>query len=425
MSEQQIGDPSRVRRRVVLAVVGVLLVAACLRPAITSVGPVLDRIGAGNGLGPGAEGLLAALPLLAFAGVSPLTHRLGAWLGMDRTVLGALALLVIAILLRSSGGTALLWIGTLLIGIAIAINNVLVPAVVKRDFAGRIAAMTGAYTAIMNTFAAIASGVAVPLAAVDLGRHHGRDLGGPTGGGWRTSIGIWALLAVIGLVFWAVRMRAVGGVSDVRVNSEALNTLSTAGPHHSVWRSPLAWQVTITMGLQSTVFYTMVNWLPSVEADAGVAPATAGLHLFLYQAIGILAALIASALMSRTADQRLIASMINIPILIAFAGMLIMPQLLTVWAVLAGLTSGGSITVALALIGLRTRLAADTARLSGMAQGVGYLLAAGGPVAAGWLRGTTGSWTAVIVMLIVLTLLQGAAAFLAGRNRYVGEPVAP
>lgn len=408
----QISDPTRARSRPVLAVVGVLMVAACLRPAITSLGPVLDRIGAGNGLGPGSEGLLAALPLLAFAVVSPLTHRLGGRLGMDRTVLGALALLIIAILLRSSGGSALLWIGTLLIGIAVAINNVLVPAVVKRDFAGRIAATTGAYTAIMNTFAAIASGIAVPLAGLDLA----------PAGGWRTSIGIWALPAAVALVLWAVRMRAVGDTGEV--GADVVRTIDPSGPHHSIWRSALAWQVTLTMGLQSTVFYTMVNWLPSIEADAGVAPATAGLHLFLYQAIGIVAALVASALMSRTADQRLIASMINIPILVAFAGMMIMPGLLTVWAVLAGLTSGGSITVALALIGLRTRLAADTARLSGMAQGVGYLLAAGGPVAAGWLRQTTGSWSPVIVMLIVLTVLQGGAGFLAGRNRYVGEPAA-
>ncbi|GGL68695.1 putative transporter YycB [Microlunatus endophyticus] len=397
-----------------LTVVGVLLVAACLRPAITSVGPVLDRIGAAHGFGRGTEGLLAALPLLAFAGVSPLTHRLALRLGMDRTVLAALGLLIIGILLRSSGGSVLLWIGTLLIGVAIAINNVLVPAVVKRDFGGRIAAVTGAYTAIMNTFAAIASGIAVPLADVDRGRGPGHD-------GWRTSIGIWVVLTAIGLVFWVARMRTVDSVASQGIAT--VPVMSRSGSDHSVWRSPLAWQVTITMGLQSTVFYTMVNWLPSIEADAGVSPATAGLHLFLYQAIGILAALAASTLLGRVADQRLVASMINIPILIALAGMISFPQLLSVWAVLAGLTSGGSITVALALIGLRTRLAADTARLSGMAQGVGYLLAAGGPVAAGWLRQTTGSWTAVIMMLIVLTLLQGAAAYLAGRNRFVGEPV--
>ncbi|MBO0811923.1 MAG: MFS transporter [Microlunatus sp.] len=403
MSEQQIG--ARVRtRRVLLAVVGVLLVAACLRPAITAVGPVLDRIGADAGLGHGAEGLLAALPLLAFAGMSPLTHQLGRRLGMDRTVLLALVLLIIGIVLRSAGVGGLLWIGTLLIGIAIAVNNVLVPAVVKRDFGSRIAVVTGAYTATMNTFAAIASGVAVPLAGLAIGVLTG----------WRLAVGVWAVLATIGMIVWAIRMRAV---ADGRTLA-----LDPPGPHHAIWRSPLAWQVTVNMGLQSTVFYTMVNWFPSIEAEAGVAPATAGLHLFLYQAIGIGAALGASALMSRAADQRLIASMITIPILISLTGMLILPQLVAVWAVLAGLTSGGSITVALALIGFRTRLPADTSRLSGMAQGVGYLLAAGGPFAAGWLRDATGSWTPAIVMMIVLTLTQAVAGYLAGRSRYLGEP---
>ncbi|QGN34281.1 MFS transporter [Microlunatus sp. Gsoil 973] len=393
---------------VLLAVAGVLLVAACLRPAITSVGPVLDLIGSDVGLGHGAEGLLAALPLLAFAAVSPATHRLSRRVGIDRTVLAALLLLIVGIILRSVGVGGLLWLGTLLIGVAIAVNNVLVPAVVKRDFGNRIAAMTGAYTAIMNTFAAIASGIAVPLA--------GLSFGVPALHGWRTAVGIWVVLTVAGALVWAVRMRG-----SVPVQTVVPAVLDPAERHHSIWRSPLAWQVTLHMGLQSTVFYTLVNWLPSIEADAGVSPAVAGLHLFLYQAIGIGAALAASALMTRSTSQRMVAGLITVPILVALVGMLVRPELLALWAVLCGLTSGGSITVALALIGLRTRLATDTARLSGMAQGVGYLLAAGGPVAAGALRSLTGSWIPVIVMLIVLTLLQAVSGYLGGRNRYVGE----
>jgi CP family cyanate transporter-like MFS transporter len=401
-----------------LAVAGVLLVAACLRPAITSVGPVLGLIGHDRDLGHGAEGLLAALPLLAFAAVSPLTHRLSRQLGIDRTVLAALLLLIIGIVLRSMGVGGLLWVGTLLIGVAIAINNVLVPAVVKRDFGSRIAAMTGAYTAIMNTFAAIASGIAVPLA--------GLSFGPAAVHGWRTAVGIWVVVAAAGALVWAARMRGAESVQTVvpdALDSAALDSSvsPTSGPHHSMWRSPLAWQVTLHMGVQSTVFYTLVNWLPSIEAEAGVSPAVAGLHLFLYQAIGIGAALAASALMTRSTSQRMIAGLITVPILVALIGMLVLPDLLALWAVLCGMTSGGSITVALALIGLRTRLASDTARLSGMAQGVGYLLAAGGPVAAGALRALTGSWAPVIVMLMLLTLLQAVTGYLGGRNRYVGE----
>jgi CP family cyanate transporter-like MFS transporter len=420
---QQTGDRPIGDRRVgygrapgiVLAVAGVLLVAACLRPAITSVGPVLGLIGADRGLGHGAEGLLAALPLLAFAAVSPLTHRLSRQLGIDRTVLAALVLLTIGIVLRSVGVGGLLWAGTLLIGVAIAINNVLVPAVVKRDFSRRIAAMTGAYTAIMNTFAAIASGIAVPLA--------GLSFGPDVVHGWRTAVGIWVVLAAIGSLVWAARMRGTEPVRTVVVDHSAPDRPSAhqSGPPHSMWRSPLAWQVTLHMGLQSTVFYTLVNWLPSIEAESGVSPGVAGLHLFLYQAIGIGAALSASALMARSTSQRVIAGLITVPILFALIGMLVRPGLLALWAVLCGMTSGGSITVALALIGLRTRLASDTARLSGMAQGVGYLLAAGGPVAAGALRALTGSWAAVIVMLMVLTVLQAVTGYLGGRDRFVGE----
>jgi MFS transporter, CP family, cyanate transporter len=216
------------------------------------------------------------------------------------------------------------------------------------------------------------------------------------------------------VLIWIWRMRVV---TEGPVPPE----MRTAGPRPSVWRSLLAWQVTLTMGLQSTVFYTLVIWLPSIEADAKIPPAAAGAHLFVFQAVGIGSALVVSALMTRARDQRLIASLITVPILIAFAGMLISPGLVLVWVGFAGLTSGGSITVALALIGLRTRVPADTARLSGMTQGVGYLLASCGPIVAGWMRAATGTWTAVIALLIVLTVLQGIVGFLAGRNRFVGD----
>jgi CP family cyanate transporter-like MFS transporter len=178
------------------------------------------------------------------------------------------------------------------------------------------------------------------------------------------------------------------------------------------------------MGLQATVFYTLVTWLPSIESDQGVAPGTAGTHLFAYQAVGIFAALAVGALMARRPDQRGVAVMITVPILIALAGLIIAPGMILGWAMLAGLTSGSSIAVALALIGLRSRNAYDAARLSGMAQSMGYLLAAGGPIAAGALREATGSWQPVIIVLIMITLGQAAFGALAGRNRYVGQHTA-
>ncbi|WP_168207320.1 MFS transporter [Microlunatus elymi] len=430
--------------RAALAVIGLLLVAACLRSAITSVGPVLDQIGAATGLGSGALGLLAALPLLAFAGMSPLSHLAARRFGTDRMVLVSLGVLAVGLLLRSLPVPGLLWFGTLAIGVGIAVGNVLVPAVVKRDFPTHISRLTGSYTATMNTFAALASGLSVPIAAWAVG-------------GWRTAIGIWIIPAALALIVWAARMRWVPG-GDSSVRGRAGVALSGAvdvdhgRPDHAaadsdvdheevghsgrsvagrrvadpsatvrpMWRSALAWQVTLHMGLQSTVFYTLVNWLPSIEADRGVSAATSGAHLFIYQLVGIGAAFGVSLLMNRRHDQRGIAVLVVSPMIIALLGMLLLPQLVVVWVILAGMTSGSSITLALALIGLRTADASATARLSGMAQGLGYLLAAGGPIAAGAIRGLTGSWLPEIILLLALTVAQGTFGVLAGRNRTIG-----
>lgn len=393
----------------VLAVLAILLVAASLRPSITSVGPLLDHIGHATGLGTGALGLLAALPPLAFAVMSPVSHPIALRWGIDRTLLAALLLLVVGIVLRSVPGPGLLWIGTVLLGFGIALGNVLVPAVVKRDLGAHVSRMTGAYTSTMNAFAATASGLAVPIA-------------GWAVGGWRTALGLWALPAALAAGVWALRMRRLPAPTEPAAEATGTaGTRATAGRRRPVWRSALAWQVTLHMGVQSTIFYALVNWLPSLEADSGVPAAVAGSHLFLYQAVGIAAALSLIAAMGRRADQRLVAGLLTVPMFVGLVGLLLVPQLAVLWICLAGVTSGGSIAMALALIGLRSRTATDTARLSGMAQGFGYLIAAGGPASAGALRAATGGWQAVIWMLLGLTVAQAILGVLAGRDRYVGE----
>ncbi len=401
---------SRGRTAAVLAVLAILLVAASLRPSITSVGPVLDRIGHATGLGTGALGLLAALPPLAFAAMSPMSHTFALRWGIDRTLLAALLLLMVGIVLRSVPGPGLLWVGTVLLGFGIAVGNVLVPAVVKRDLGAHVSRMTGAYTSTMNAFAAAASGLAVPIA-------------GWAVGGWRSAVGIWALLAMVAATIWGLRMRMLPTPTEaaVAVVGRPGSAGGPARPTTPVWRSALAWQVTLHLGVQSTIFYALVNWLPSLEADSGVPAAVAGSHLFIYQAVGIGAALSLIAAMGRRADQRLVAGLLTVPMFIGLLGLLLAPQAAALWIGMAGLTSGGSIAMALALIGLRTRTAIDTARLSGMAQGFGYLIAAGGPASAGALRAATGGWHAVIWMLIGLTVAQTVLGILAGRDRYVGE----
>ena len=193
----------------------------------------------------------------------------------------------------------------------------------------------------------------------------------------------------------------------------------------SMLRSPIAWAVTLYMGLQSAVFYTVMMWLPSMEARLGVGAAAAGWHLFTLQVTGILGNLSVSFLAERRASQSWLAMLLSSMIVVPAAGALLWPGGAVLWCGLVGIGCGGGFSLSLAMMGLRTVHPAHTLRLSGMSQCLGYLLAATGPLLAGSLAEATGSWAAVLWSLLVLACVQFAAGVVAGRNRRIGEPPPP
>ncbi|WP_211287075.1 MFS transporter [Georgenia soli] len=386
-----------------LLLAGILLVAVNLRPVISSVGPVLPVIGADVGLGSAALGVLAAVPIVAFAVVSPLVHPLGRRFGVERTVAVALVVLAIGTLLRSAPGPAAgLWVGTALIGATIAVGNVLLPVVVKKDFPFRVPATTAWYVATQSVFAATASGVAVPLA----------DLGG-----WQLAVGIWVVPVALALAVWFPRLRRT--TAAVRLPAPAGSSAAAApsSPHASVYRRPLAWLVAAYMGLQSTVYYTMLNWLPTVEQDLGIDPATAGWHLFLFLAVGIVGNLAVPSLMRVGGDQRLAASLVSVLVLVAMTGIWLAPGLIWLWVSLVGLGTGSAFVVALSLVGLRAADPTTASQLSSMSQAVGYGLAAVGLVLAGAIRDLTGPGASVLLLVAVVAAILLAVGLSVGRPR--------
>jgi CP family cyanate transporter-like MFS transporter len=369
-------------------ILAIVAAAVCMRTTITAVGPVLELIGADTGLSNTMLGLLSALPLLAFAAVSPLVHGPARRIGIERTVAWALAGLAVGVLGRSLPGVAQLWLGTAVAGAGIAVCNVLMPVVVRRDFPARIPLMTGVYSATMGTAAALASGVSLPLSHLP--------------GGWRLSLGIWALPAFVATAVWTLRSRTAGPAAPVpepRVPEG----------DRSVWRSGAAWRLTAVMGLQSTTFYILVAWLPSVATSTGASGALAGWYLFAYQAIGIVAGLVLPVVMHR-AGVAATGLLISAPLIVACVGIILAPVALPLWVLLAGTSSGSALVYALTRISLAAHTSAHATRLSGMAQAVGYLVAAGGPIAAGWLRDTTGSWTPALLLVAAVAAVQGTVA---------------
>jgi CP family cyanate transporter-like MFS transporter len=336
--------------------------------------------------------------------------------------------LAAGIVLRSMPIVGALWVGTALLGAAIAFINVLLPSVVKRDFPHRVASITGAYTVTQTIMAAIASMVAVPLA-------------GQAQDGWRLAIGIWAGLALIAAGVFLPQLRAsnlrAAPVPDAALPDAALPDAAppdAARPaprpahpavaqhplaYRSPWRSAIGWQVTAFMGLQSMLFYVVINWLPAIEQGFGVSPAEAGVHLFIFQIAGTVGNVVSAALIHRMRDQRLLGLGCSVVDLVAVAGILMAPQFLVLWVALAGLGAGSSILLALSMFGLRTRHHEQTAALSGMAQSLGYLLAATGPVVIGALHDSTGGWVVPLQVLCGVLVVQGVFGLLAGRARTV------
>jgi MFS transporter, CP family, cyanate transporter len=386
--------PGSRRSRVwgVLVILAILLLAANLRTALTSVAPLIGEIRDTTGISNGVAGLLTTLPLLAFALLSPVAPRLASRFGMEFTLLGSLLLLAGGILLRSEGAVAPLFLGTALLGAAIAVGNVLVPSFVKREFPERVGLMTSAYTTSLAISAAVAAGVSVPIAQL-------------AGAGWRGSLALWAAPALLAAVAWLPLLRGGGSA-----NAPAHASRRVVG----LWRSPLAWQVTMFMGLQSLAYYVTLTWLPEILQEEGMSVAAAGWMFALSQAIAIPSMSLAPVIAGRRSSQH---GVVVPAVALSAAGILGLllfgDTAATLWVVLLGLGQGASFSLALTFFALRAHDARHAAALSGMAQSVGYLFAAAGPFLFGVLRDATHAWKvplAVLLAVIVCLLLSGLGA---------------
>ncbi|MBB2741120.1 UNVERIFIED_ORG: cyanate permease [Microbispora rosea subsp. rosea] len=263
-------------------------------------------------------GLLSTLPLLAFAVISPMVPRLAARWGPERLLWGALVVLTLGIAMRWAPTAIGLLAGTLLIGAAVAVGNVLLPSLIKRDFPTRVGLLTSAYATVMGAVAAVASGVAVPMSQV-------------APGGWHTALGCWIVLALAAVVLWLPQLRTS---RPTRPASEAIRR------HRLPWGSALAWAVTAFMGLQSLGFYVVVTWLPQVFQNSGVSAAAAGWLLFVFQAVAVSTSLAVPAALRWARDQRVVATASSVVLLAGYLGLLVVPGWALLWSVVLGLGGG-------------------------------------------------------------------------------------
>ncbi|WP_141780017.1 MFS transporter [Nocardioides albertanoniae] len=374
--------------RPALMLAAVLLVAFNLRVAVTSLGTLFELAG----LHPATQAVLTSLPVICFAVVGGLGKTLISRVGLYHCQTIAVGMLTAGLVVRVLDGPAILILGTVLACSGIALSNVLLPSLVKAHFPSRVGTVTGAYSAILSAGAAIGAMTTVPIAE--------------TSGSWRAGLLVWASTAALALVVWLTASRGMRRTID-------------SGSHRSLLRSPLAWAVTVVFALQSASAYVTMSWLPSIYAAAGLSPQQAGFLLAASILVGVPVYFAAPVIAMRMRSQGLLIAFFSLCLVCGYLGLCLAPAAGGLaWAVLIGV--GGSVfPVTLSLFALRTSNAADTASLSAMGQGFGYLIAAPMPFAVGLLQEWTGSWALPCLVMATLCLIQTIVGFSAGRQRVI------
>ena len=382
------------RRPGLTRLIAILVVTLNLRGVITCVGPLLRDIQAHFGLSGVAAGLLTSVPLFAFGILSPYAAPVARRYGMERAIFASLLLLVAGMGLRYLDGVAWLYLGTAFIGGGIAFNTVLLPGLLRRDFPAQLTLVTALFTMVMVICGGLGSGIAIPLA---------------DWGGWRFSLVSWVVPALVALVIWMPQLRA----------RTAPAVVETRMP---VWNRALAWQVSLFMACQSTAFYVMIAWFPSMMNDLeGISAARSGMILFIYQIFVLASVMITPVFIHRMKDQRAIGVALSSMILLGFAGLYLDPAHALGWMIVMGMGAGGSLVLSITLFSLRVVTATQSVALSGMAQAVGYTMAAVTPILIGLIYDLTHRWSAALWLMIALAAVQLAMGYLSGRPLTIAE----
>lgn len=393
------GPPDRRSGRA-LVTVAVLLLAINLRPVVNALGAVVPELRDATGLPAGTTGLLLSLPTLAFAVMGLAAPALAARIGPHRTVVVALAALLVGQLVRAAvPGVPALFAGSLVALAGIAVANVLMPGLVRLHFPDRIPLITAAYTTLLTIGGAAAAGLTLPVQ---------RSLGGD----WRLGIGLWAATAAVALIPWLLLIRSP---------APAPTAAGTRLPLRVLARTRVAWALALFFAGQSMVAYVVFGWLAEILVDEGMTDTAAAAQVSIAIAVGIPLAALVPNLLGRTRHPGALVIALACCYLLAFAGLIVSPtDPVWLWAILIGVGTG-AFPLALTLIALRARTGLATTSLSAFTQCAGYLIASVGPLGFGLLFDLTGAWTVPLLAMCGVVVVQIGAGLVAVRPRYVED----
>ncbi|MEV7792229.1 CynX/NimT family MFS transporter [Streptomyces sp. NPDC087512] len=403
-----------------LLVLGIVLAALNLRPAITSLGALLEEVRDGLGMSGSVAGLLTSVPPLCFAVFGVTAPRLARRFGPGAVVCAGMAAIAAGLVVRPfAGNTAGFLAASALALMGIAVSNVLMPVIVKRYFPDRVGSMTGLYSMALAFGTSTAAAATVPLTNA-------------LGGDWQPGLAVWAVVAAAAVLPWLpfVRDRKAPSAQETPAGPAAAEASSAeadapAGqPALRITRSRTAWALAVFFGLQATAAYITMGWAAQIFRDAGVSAGTAGLLLAVIMVMGVPLAFVIPRVATRLPQQGPIVLVLGVCGLVGYAGLYLAPAAgAWAWALLLGI-SNCAFPLALTMVGMRARTGAGVAQLSAFAQSTGYLISIPGPLLVGVLYQHSGGWGLPIALMAALMVPQMVVGVLAGRNRTVEEEAA-
>ncbi|MEU9591826.1 CynX/NimT family MFS transporter [Streptomyces sp. NPDC048193] len=398
-----------------LLVLGIVLAALNLRPAITSLGALLEEVRDGLGMSGSVAGLLTSVPPLCFAVFGVTAPRLARRFGPGAVVCAGMVAIAAGLLIRPyAGGTAGFLAASALALMGIAVSNVLMPVIVKRFFPDRVGSMTGLYSMALAFGTSIAAAATVPVTNA-------------LGGDWQPGLAVWAVLAVAAVLPWIpfVRNRKEPSAQEEPTDAAPAGTDGAAEqPALRITRSRTAWALAVFFGLQATAAYITMGWAAQIFRDAGVSAGTAGLLLAVIMVMGVPLAFVIPRVATRLPQQGPIVVVLGVCGLAGYAGLYLAPAGgAWAWALLLGI-SNCAFPLALTMVGMRARTGGGVAQLSAFAQSTGYLISIPGPLLVGVLYQHSGGWGLPIALMSALMVPQMVVGVLAGRDRTVEEEAA-
>jgi len=383
---------------------GVLLISLSLRSPITGIGPLLDLIRSTLNLSATQAGMLTTLPLLTFAFVSPIASRIGRQRGLEQALMLSLILVTVGLVIRSIGNAIGLFSGTVIIAAGIAIANVLLPSLMKRDFPTKIATMTAIYVLMMGVGSALSASLAIPLA--DLASR----LAISAVPNWAFSLASLLIFPIIAIFVWLPQLRSHTAPSQDTTELDS---------HSYLWRNVDAWSITLFLALNSFLMYIFISWLPTILVELGYSHHRAGVIQGVLQLFTAVPAIILIPLMAKISDKRILSFSLTFMAFLGISGLIYAPNYAMVWGMLFGFGAGGGFIMALTLMSLRTQTAHQAATLSGMAQFLAYLFAATGPIIMGAIHEHSGSWQLPLTLCAVVALAWSAFAVFASKSQII------